>query len=238
MTPSNSFLPSLAVDRTISVWMLFPAGVTDQTVNTGIWGMSNANPATCSNTITAFITINYDAASSSCIGGQFDIGGVCNVACNCLNTSAMKQSAVFWSTSWNNVVYVVSASSNSYSVYINGVLVGSGAQSGYGLFSANLNFLFLGIRPSTNNTRFPGLQIDDVRIWARALTAAQVATEFQTASPASANLNLWYTFDNSPVNTNTVTDITNGLAMNFVSPATVVNLGMNVFYFLCRISLI
>ena len=224
VTPSNSFLPSLAVDRTVSVWMLFPAGVSDQS-GYGIWAMSNVRPAGCSDTLTLF-NANNNNDGVTCIGGQLQIGGVCGVSCNSLSTSVMKQSARFWSTSWNNVVYVVSAISNTYSVYVNGTLVGSGSQSGYGSRSPDLKFLYLG--------EFPGLQIDDVRIWARALTAAEVATEFQTASPASANLKLWYTFDNCPVNANAVTDITNGLAMNFVSPATVVNLGMNVFYFLCR----
>jgi hypothetical protein len=227
VTPSNSFLPSLAVDRTISVWMLFPAGVSDQS-DVGIWGMTNVNPAACSDTRTGFHANNYNDAAT-CIGGQLQIGGVCGIACNCLSTSAMKQSASHWSTSWNNVVYVVTVSSNTYSVYINGVLVGSGSQSGYGSRSPNLKFLYLG-------GGFPGpVQIDDVRIWSRALTAVQVASEFQSASPASANLNLWYTFDNCPVNANAVTDINNGLAMNFVSPATVMNLSMNIFYFsVCR----
>jgi hypothetical protein len=226
VTPSNSFLPSLAVDRTVSVWMLFPAGVSDQS-GYGIWGMSNVHPAACSDTNTGFNANNYNDAGT-CIGGQLQIGGVCGVACNCLSTSVMKQSASFWSTSWNNVVYVVSAISNTYSVYVNGILVGSGSQSGYGSRSPDLKFLYLG--------GFPGLQIDDVRIWARALTAAQVASEFQSASPASANLKLWYTFDNCAVNASTVTDITiNGLAMNFVSPATIANLSMNLLYLFCRI---
>jgi hypothetical protein len=86
---------------------------------------------------------------------------------------------------WQHVVGVYSRTLNRLKLYVNAVEVASGTPFSAGLLVTNLDLSIgarLGVKTYDHNLNFKGV-MDDVRVYARALTPADVLTLFNEAPP-------------------------------------------------------
>ncbi|WP_163408148.1 FG-GAP-like repeat-containing protein [Flavobacterium ajazii] len=146
---------------------------------------------------------------------------------------------------WFHLAYVITKT--GYKIYANGNLVGSGTYSDYPLLLDGIREFRIG-SDSTESTFFKG-QMDEVRVWKRALTKCEIVNNMNSElSSGQKSLALYYKFNQGTASgTNTaVTSITdssgnsnNGTLTNFnlssntsnlVSPGAVVSGSTSLAY--------
>lgn len=107
---------------------------------------------------------------------------------------ASKSSTLIQSNEWTHISATYNSASNTFSIYVNGVLDTSSVVPGASP-SSNTDSLYIGI--SGNSTPYKG-QLDEVRIWSRCLSSVEISEYFKTSLGTNSGiykgLNLSMTF--------------------------------------------
>lgn len=117
-------------------------------------------------------------------GMRLSVSGRLMLLINGAQRLITKSSTVIQDSMWTHVCATFSHFTNTHSIYINGVLDTSAVFAGT-LPSSNADSLFIGI--SGASTPFNG-QLDEVRVWARELTSAEVAAYYRTSLGTSTGI--------------------------------------------------
>ncbi len=107
-------------------------------------------------------------------------------------TTAADANYIYTTNTWFHIAYVVVP--GGYTIYVNGNEVGSGTFSGTALLLDDNRFLSLG-RHDGDATFFKG-DMDEVRIWSRALTKCEIQNNLATElSEGQTGLEVYYKFN-------------------------------------------
>ncbi len=114
-----------------------------------------------------------------------------------LNTNA-NASFNFTTGKWYHVTFVVASSANTYTIYVNGAVAGTGTLNGGTalLFDSTNNKIITIGGDVANNEYFNG-NIDEIRVWAAARTQAQVQADMLNVvtNTTDPTLAAYYNFD-------------------------------------------
>jgi len=120
--------------------------------------------------------------------------GRINLFTNGVQRLTSKSSTLIQSNEWTHISASYESASNTFKIYVNGVLDTSSAVPGASP-STNTDSLYIGI--SGNSTPYKG-QLDEVRIWNRCLSSNEISEYFRTSLGTNSGiyfgLNLSLTF--------------------------------------------
>jgi CshA-type fibril repeat protein len=146
--------------------------------------------------------IGYEFINNSSTGGQFGVN---------LNTSAGSAGPPFGTTNiannvWHHLAMVIDVASTSCKIYVDGVLQQNKITPNINATStvSNTGNLFFGTL--NNFASFMNAQMDDIRFWNKAMTAAEVLSD-KTAIVIGNEANLLAAWDFENVSGTTVPDI-------------------------------
>lgn len=117
-------------------------------------------------------------------GLRLSVSGRLSLLINGAQRLITKSSTIIHDSMWTHVCASFSHLTNTHSIYINGILDTSAVFAGT-LPNSNTDSLYIGI--SGGSTPFNG-QLDEVRVWARELTSAEVAAYFRTSLGTSTGV--------------------------------------------------
>ena len=165
------------------------------------WGKLNSDPGTNNKILASNGRIN---GNSTGLSFEFPDSNKLNVVVgtNASGWNTISEQGEAWNVGeWNHIALVVSNTNGTMQYYQNGTLIGSGAYAGYVPNSWGLG---LGYSPSYNSP--VQAELDDLRIWQRALTAEEIVAHRNHALLGTeSDLAIYYDF--TPVNENEDTNV-------------------------------
>jgi len=157
---ANSILPSTSTSLTISLWFL--------SADTDAHLILDRSGAT--NTSKYGITLNLNSSNQTVLsaGGE---NGNCTGTCACFSSSISPSA-----TTWNNVILVKDLSLNTEKLYLNGILIANRNTFCYTNFTSPTAIGRGNSYYAPYGDGYTNGKIDDVGIWNRALTEAEITT--------------------------------------------------------------
>lgn len=137
---------------------------------------------------------------------------------------------------WYHLAWVFNDTANEFKTYVNGAQLGSTDAPGASTFNGNEDFRVGAVRDSSAPAFFFDGKIDDVRVWSRALSDADILSLATTPCTFAngASLTGWWLFDNDGADSSGGSNtLTNNNVATFSTPAySCGGPGFNPYYFM------